>query len=69
MEPMQQTITIAGMTCQNCVRHVTQALLEIPGVSRADVSLADGRATIASDREVPRAEIAAALAEDGYELT
>lgn len=65
---MRQTISVTGMTCQNCVQHVREALAALPGVRSADVELASNSATIEADREVPRAELTAALDEAGYEL-
>ena len=66
MQTMQ--IQIAGMTCQNCVRHVTEALSEIPGVREVVVSLANGAATVETDRQISRDELKAALDDAGYEL-
>ena len=65
---MRQTISVTGMTCQNCVRHVREALGGLPGVSSAEVDLASGSAVIQADRSIPTSEISAALAEAGYEL-
>jgi P-type Cu+ transporter len=44
---------IAGMTCANCARHVTDALQRVAGVARVDVSLEDGRARVRWLAEVP----------------
>lgn len=66
---MTQQLTIGGMTCANCVRHVTEALREIPGVRNAQVDLDTGSARIEADREIPRTELVAALDEAGYTLT
>ena len=65
---MRQTISVTGMTCQNCVRHVREALAALPGVRSADVDLDSNSATLETDREVPRTELSAALDEAGYEL-
>jgi Cu+-exporting ATPase len=65
---MRQTISVTGMTCQNCVRHVTQALASLPGVRSADIDLKSGSASLETERELPRAELAAALEEAGYGL-
>ena len=43
------TIKIAGMTCMGCVRSVTNVLQELPGVSRAEVSLDRGEAQVEFD--------------------
>ncbi len=39
-------LLIAGMTCANCARHVTEALQGVAGVANADVSLQDGPARV-----------------------
>jgi Cu+-exporting ATPase len=65
---MIQTISVTGMTCQNCVRHVGQALSVLPGVRSVDVDLAAGAARLDTEREIPRTELSAALGEAGYEL-
>lgn len=65
---MNQQLNIGGMTCANCVRHVTEALQEIPGVRNAEVDLSSGSARVESEREIARAEFAAALDEAGYTL-
>jgi Cu+-exporting ATPase len=65
---MIQTINVTGMTCQNCVRHVSQALSVLPGVRSATVDLQAGSARLDTDREIPADELSAALDEAGYEL-
>ncbi len=65
---MIQTISVTGMTCQNCVRHVSQALSSLPGVRSVNVDLGSGAARLETERELPRTELAAALDEAGYEL-
>jgi len=65
---MIQTISVTGMTCQNCVRHVGQALSVLPGVRSVDVDLDGGAARLDTEREIPRAELTAALDEAGYQL-
>jgi copper chaperone CopZ len=65
---MIQSFGVTGMTCQNCVRHVTQALGNLPGVRSVQVDLDSGAARLEAEREIPRAELTAALGEAGYEL-
>ena len=62
------TLKVQGMTCQHCVRSVTQALESHEGVQRAEVDLQAGRARVDYDesRVTPR-ELANAVAEEGYE--
>jgi len=56
------------MTCENCARHVHDALAALPGVRSARVNLAGSSAEIVADRTLEREEIAAALEEAGYAL-
>ena len=39
-------LKVNGMTCNGCVRSVTNAIRQAPGVANVDVSLADKRATV-----------------------
>ncbi len=44
---MQSTmLKIEGMTCQNCVGHVKEALLSVEGVKEAKVSLEENSAHV-----------------------
>jgi copper chaperone CopZ len=64
---MQTTeLRIEGMTCGHCVRSVTKALSEVPGVSLAQVDLDVGTATIEHDGSVTESSLIAAVQEDGY---
>ena len=65
---MQTTLSVEGMTCGNCVRHVTEALLNVPGVKTAVVDLATETAAVSADREIPKAELDNALKAEGYSL-
>jgi copper chaperone CopZ len=65
---MTQTFSIAGMTCQNCARHVREALLELTGVRIASIDLPAGLATIEADAALPRERVAEALESAGYAL-
>src|ERR1035437_3579954 len=39
-------ISIGGMNCNNCARHVTEAIQSVPGVRSATVILDSGRASV-----------------------
>lgn len=43
------SLSVAGMTCGSCQRHVQQALAAVTGVDRAEVDLAQSRATVRYD--------------------
>ena len=42
-------LSIDGMTCGSCVRHVSDALRSVAGVAGAQVDLGSGRATVSYD--------------------
>ena len=65
---MTQRFSVKGMTCNKCVEHVREALLELPGVRSASVDLSLAQATIEADADVPKERIAATLDEAGYAL-
>ena len=62
------TYTVKGMTCEHCVRSVTEEVSAVDGVSGVEVDLASGRVTVAADRPVDDAAVRAAVAEAGYEV-
>ena len=43
------TIGVGGMTCQGCVKSVTNVLRALPGVENVEVSLEAGQARIVYD--------------------
>lgn len=57
---------VGGMTCDDCVHHVTEALESVPGVRRAEVSLADRSAVVEADSDVPTPALTSAVRESGY---
>ena len=62
---------VEGMTCGNCVRHVTEELSAVYGVDSVDVELVAGgvsTVTVRSAAPVDAAVIAAAVVEAGYEV-
>ncbi|MEE9285466.1 MAG: heavy-metal-associated domain-containing protein [Dehalococcoidia bacterium] len=60
-------LRVEGMTCENCVRHVTKALQGVAGVSSVQVDLAAGRASVEYDPGQATVEaMAAAIKEAGY---
>jgi copper chaperone len=68
MAPHSATFTVTGMTCAHCVASVTEELTALSGVTGVDVELAGGTVTVTSGRELSTGEVAAAVAEAGYEL-
>ncbi|MFE0021145.1 heavy-metal-associated domain-containing protein [Amycolatopsis sp. NPDC059021] len=63
------TYTVTGMTCEHCVRSVTEEIGEIDGVTGVVVDLPTGKVTVSSARELDVADVRGAVEEAGYELT
>lgn len=62
---------VAGMTCGNCVRHVTEELSAVAGVDAVDVALVAGgvsTVTLRSISPIAADVVAAAVAEAGYRV-
>jgi Cu+-exporting ATPase len=60
-------LRIAGMTCGNCVRHVTDALRAVPGVEHAAVALETQRATVRWKEEPNIEGVIVAVKKAGYD--
>ena len=65
---MAETIelTVTGMTCEHCVRAVTEALDGVDGVTTASVDLEAGTAAVTGEA-LDTAALVVAVAEEGYE--
>lgn len=57
---------VGRMTCDDCVRTVTQVLESVPGVAAAIVSLERRSARVTADPSVEPGRLAAAVRESGY---
>ncbi len=66
---MPKILTVTGMTCENCVKHVQEALESIPEVTSAVVSLDAGEAVVSVSEEVDDGRLIAAVKEAGYDAT
>ena len=61
-------LTVEGMTCPSCIRHVTDALKDLDGVDQVDVKLKEGIAVVRHDAtEAPVDRLIDALRDAGYE--
>lgn len=61
---MRQHFDVQGMTCNHCVRAVTDAVRRVDPQSRIDVDLAGGGVDVDSD--APRDTLAGAIRDEGY---
>jgi copper chaperone CopZ len=59
-------LLVQGMTCQGCVRSAQRSLAAIAGVTRVDVDLASGRATITHDGQPTPGDFSRALTKLGF---
>jgi len=60
-------LSVTGMTCGSCVRHVSDALRSVPGVAQATVDLAAERAIVSYDpASVTSDQLLKAVTEAGY---
>lgn len=62
-------LRVEGMTCNNCARHVTEAIQGVPGVRSAMVSLNPGRAVVRWEVDAPEntAAVLKAIQGAGYD--
>lgn len=57
-------LAVEGMTCEHCVRAVTDAVAALPGVRSVRVDLAAGQVRVDGDPDA--AAVRAAIAGEGY---
>jgi copper chaperone len=62
------TYTVSGMTCEHCVRSVSEEVGALPGVTAVEVDLPTGGLTVTSEAPVADTDVRAAVEEAGYEL-
>ena len=62
------TYRVSGMTCDHCVRAVTEEVGKLPGVATVEVDLASGTVTVSSDAPLNEGDVRAAVDEAGYEF-
>jgi copper chaperone len=63
------TFTVIGMTCEHCVRAVTDELQALPGVHDVSVDLASGGVAVTSDGPLDDEAVRGAVDEAGYAVT
>jgi copper chaperone CopZ len=64
-EAMSIKLKVTGMTCPHCVKSVTQALQEVDGVDKVEVSLEQADALVTGSANVE--QLIAAVKQAGYE--
>lgn len=68
-ETMQKIICVEGMMCKHCVKAVTNALQAVDGVEAVDVSLDEKKAVVTLTKEVPDADLKAAVEAEDFTVT
>ena len=63
---MKTEFEIEGMSCDHCVRAVTQAIEQVAGVTEVSVSI--GKAVVTSNAPLRSDDVANAVAEEGYRV-
>ena len=65
---MKKELSVEGMMCPNCVKHVTNALNAIEGAADVTVSLEAKTATLSVPETVTDEMLKAAVTEEGYKV-
>jgi copper chaperone CopZ len=61
-------LSVNGMSCGKCVRHVSEALTELEGVEHVEVRLAEAKALVRHDpNAAPLERLIAAVTDAGYD--
>lgn len=66
----KKTLKVDGMSCEHCVKAITKAAGELPGVKDVAVDLKGGAVSFNYDpAKTPLEAIKAAIVDAGYEVT
>ena len=60
-------VKVDGMSCENCAKHVTEALESVAGIKKVNVDLENKEANVEFFGSVDENEISKAISEAGYE--
>ena len=63
-----QTYQVVGMTCDHCVRSVSQEVGALDGVTAVEVDLSSGNVTVTSEAPLDAEAVREAVEEAGYEV-
>jgi len=65
---MRKKIIIEGMSCNHCVAHVEDALMEVEGVKSVKVDLKGKNALVELSHDVDDSKLKEAVDDAGYEV-
>ncbi len=63
----KKTLSVEGMSCEHCVKRVTEALEKVEGVKKAKVDLKKKSAVVVLEQEVADETLVAAVVDAGYQ--
>jgi copper chaperone len=63
-----ETVVVAGLNCEHCVKSVTEEIHELDGVTVMEVDLTSGLVTLVCEQPVDPAELREAVEIAGYRL-
>ena len=69
VEGTKKYVAISGMVCQNCVKHVTEALKVVDGIEKVKVDLMRGQAELIVRDDVSDDAILKTIVNSGYKST
>lgn len=61
-------LTVTGMTCEHCVRAVTEEISALAGVEHIEIDLPSGAVIVRSSSPLGDEDLRAAVEEAGYEV-
>ena len=64
---MKKLLKVEGMMCQHCVKHVTDALMGVAGVTSVDVNLKKKGALVECSDDVTDEALTTAVKAAGYD--
>lgn len=65
---MKKKIVVEGMKCENCVKHVKEAVSNVDGVTSADVNLSSKSVIVETNTEVSDETIKLAVNSEKYKV-
>lgn len=65
---IETSYTVTGMTCEHCVKAVTEEVGRIDGVESVTVDLPSGGVTVVSSAALSDEDVRAAIDEAGYQV-
>lgn len=65
---MKKKILVEGMKCANCAKHVKEALINVEGVTSAEVNLSDKYVIVETKAEISEETIKLAINTEKYNV-